>query len=291
MSSFLSEIPWLSIPNLLRLAGIIVAALLINRLLRRLTRSIIKPAATQTRAAQSREQQTRALADTLYSAASKVVWMLALLVALQEFGINVVPLAIVAGLIVVAAGFGAQQVVRDAISGMYILLEDQYAAGDTIQVNDTIGRVEHLNIRRTVVRDTQGALVTIANGEIRVVGNLSRDWSQIFVDVAVSPEIPQERAMQALDAAAADLRNDAAWSQALVDGPRILGLQSYDQNVSTVRLQVRTAPSRHEDVARELRRRIQLEFQRQGIALSNVQRVELVDVREMKSPESPVSSK
>jgi moderate conductance mechanosensitive channel len=291
MSSFLSEIPWLSVSNLLHLAGIVVAALLINRLSHAFTRSIIKPAPTQTRAAQSREQQTRALADGIYRVVSKVIWVLALLMAMQEFGINALPLAIVVGLLAVAMGFGAQQLIRDAVSGMYIILEDQYTAGDTIQVGDTIGRVEHLTVRRTVVRDTQGALVSIANGEIRAAGNLSRDWSQIFVDVAVSPEIPQERAMQALDAAAGDLRNDAAWSQALVDGPRILGLQSYDQNVSTVRMQVRTAPSRHEDVARELRRRIQLEFQRQGIALTNVQRVELVDVRETKSPESPVSSK
>jgi len=83
--------------------------------------------------------------------------------------------------------------------------------------------------------------------------------------------------MLALDAAATELRNDPSWSQALVDGPRILGLQSFDQTVSVVRLQVRTAPSRQDDVARELRRRIQLEFQKQGIPLSNVQRVELVN--------------
>ena len=131
-------------------------------------------------------------------------------------------------------------------------------------------------MRRTVVRDGRGALVTLSNGEIRTVGNLSRDWSQAVVDIALSSAVPQERALQALDAAATELRNDPSWSQALVD-PRILGLQSYDQNGSTVRLQVRTAPARHEDVSRELRRRIQLEFQRQGIPLSNVQRVELVN--------------
>jgi moderate conductance mechanosensitive channel len=290
MSSFLSEIPWLSVSNLLRLAGIVLAALVINQILRRLTQSLVKPAASQSRAAQSREQQTRAVADALYGAASKAVWVLALLMALQEFGVNVFPLAIVAGAAVLALGFGAQHVVRDVLSGVSIVLEDQYAAGETIQVGETIGRVEHLSLRRTVVRDARGALVNIANGEVRAVGNLSRDWSQIVVDVAVSPEIPQEQTMQALDAAAADLRNDAAWSQALVDGPRILGLQSYDQNVSTVRLQMRTAPARHEDVARELRRRIQIEFQKQGIALSNVQRVELVDARERKLPRSPVSS-
>jgi small-conductance mechanosensitive channel len=276
MSSFLSGFPTLTLTNLLHLFGILVAVLVINHLLKLITQLIVKPASSQSRGAQAREQQTRTLAGVVYSGASKVVWALALLMAAQEFGLNVTPVAAVAGLASLAIGCGAQNLVRDVISGFYIILEDQYSIGDTIQVSDTIGRVEHLTLRRTVVRDARGALVTLSNGDIRTVGNLSRDWSQAFVDVALSPNVPQERALQALDAAATELRNDPSWSQALVDGPRILGLQSYDQNSSTVRLQVRTAPARHEDVSRELRRRIQLEFQRQGLSLSNVQRVELV---------------
>jgi len=248
---------------------------------------IVLPASTPTRAAQAREQQTRTLADVVYSAASKIVWALALLMAAQEFGINILPVAAVAGLASLALGFGAQNLVRDIITGFYIILEDQFVVGDTIQVGDTIGRVEHLTLRRTVVRDARGALVTVSNGEIRTVGNLSRDWSQNFLDVAVSLQVPQELAIQALDAVATELRNDPSWSQALVDGPRILGLQDYDLNASTVRLQVRTAPSRHEDVARELRRRIQLEFQKQGIASSNVQRVELVSSPAPQTPRAP----
>jgi small conductance mechanosensitive channel len=290
MSSLLSEIPALSVSNFLHLVGIIVAALLINRLLRLVSKLIVKPATTQTRAAQAREQQTRTLSMIVYSSGSKVVWALAILTAAQEFGVNVTPVAAIAGLASLALGFGAQNLIRDVITGFYIILEDQYAVGDTIQVSDTIGRVEHLTLRRTVVRDARGALVTLSNGDIRTIGNLSRDWSQAFVDVAVSPQVSQERTIQALDAAAAALRSDPSWSQALVDGPRILGLQSYDQNASTVRLQVRTAPSRQEDVARELRRRIQLEFQRQGIALSNVQRVELVSSQGSQLPEPPASS-
>jgi small conductance mechanosensitive channel len=226
----------------------------------------------------------------VYSGGSKVVWALALLMAAQEFGVNVTPVAAVAGLASLAVGFGAQNLVRDVITGFYIILEDQYSVGDTIQVADTAGRVEHLTLRRTVVRDARGALVTLSNGDIRTVGNLSRDWSQAFVDVALSPEVPQHRALEALDAAAAELRNDPAWAQALVDGPRILGLQSYDQTASTVRLQVRTAPCRHEDVSRELRRRIQLEFQRQGIPLSSVQRVEWVSSTGPHSPGPPAHS-
>jgi moderate conductance mechanosensitive channel len=290
MSSLLSELPTLSVSNLFHLLCIIVGAILVNRVLYLWTRRLVKPAASQTRAAQAREQQTRSSADLAYSVLSKTVWTLAVLLAAPEFGINVIPIVVVVGLAVLAIGLGAQNLVRDVLAGFAILIEDQFALGDTIQAAETVGRVEHLTLRRTVVRDVRGALLTLANGELRTVANLSRDWSQAFVDVEVSPQVPQERALQALDAAAAELRNDPAWSQALVDGPRILGLQSYDQNRSTVRLQVRTAPTRHEDVSRELRRRIQLEFQRQGIPLSNVQRVELVNASGVRVPETPVPS-
>jgi small conductance mechanosensitive channel len=277
MSSLLGYPLNASLSNLIHLLVIIAAALVLNHLLHLVTKLIVKPATTQTRAAQAREQQTRTLAGVVNSAGRKIVWAVALLMAAQEFGFNVTPLAALAGLASLALGFGAQNLVRDIITGFYIILEDQYVVGDTIQVGETIGRVEHLTLRRTVVRDPRGALVTLSNGDIRTVGNLSRDWSQTFVDVSVSPQIAQEKALQALEAAITEFRGDPSWSQVLVDGPRILGLQSYDQNASTIRLQVRTAPSRQDDVARELRRRIQLEFQRQGISLWSVQRLELVN--------------
>ncbi len=268
----------LALPNILHLLGIFVIALVMNRILRAITNLLINRAASQNRAAQVREQQTRTLAGVLYGAANKVIWAVALLTALSEFGINVTPVATLAGLASLALGFGAQNLVRDIITGFYIVLEDQYVVGDTIQFADYAGRVEHLTLRRTVLRDARGALVTIANGEIRTVSNLSRDWSQAFVDVSLAPECPIERTMQALEAAAAALRCDPAWSQTLVDGPRILGVQSFDSSSSTVRLQVRTLPTRQDEVARELRRRIQLEIQKRGIPISSVQRIELASV-------------
>jgi len=268
----------LALPNALLLFGILIIALLLNRVMRAVSNLVIKHASGQGRTAQQREQQTRTLAGVLYGAGSKVVWVVALLTALSVFKINILPAVTLAGLASLAVGFGAQTLVRDIITGFYIVLEDQYVVGDTIQFGDYIGRVEHLTLRRTVIRDARGALVTIANGEIRTVSNLSRDWSQAFVDVSLAPESPIEKTLQALENAAAALRGDPAWSQTLVDGPRILGVQSFDRHSSTVRLQVRTAPTRQDEVARELRRRIQVEFQKQGIPISNVQRIELAGV-------------
>jgi small conductance mechanosensitive channel len=287
MSSYFTSWSSFSLANLVHLVAIFIIALVLNRLLRVLTTLVVRPAASQSRVAQSREQQTRTVAGILYSAGSKIVWAVAILTALAEFGINVTPVATLAGLASLALGFGAQNLVRDIITGFYIVLEDQYVVGDTIQVADTIGRVEHVTLRRTVVRDLRGALVTIANGDIRTVANLSRDWSQAFVDVALAPDTPIDKTLAALEVAAAELRADASWSQALVDGPRILGVQNIDRSAFTVRLQLRTVPTRQDEVARELRRRIHLEFQRQGIPLAVVQRLELLRPQTAAPPSVP----
>jgi len=255
-----------TIPNALHLAGILVLALICIRLLRAATNKLVKPASTQTKAAQHREQQTRALAESVYGIGSKVIWIAAALTALPEFGISALPGVVIAGAAILGFSIGARDTIRDVIAGLEIVLEDQFVTGDTIQAADTVGRVEQLTLRRTVVRDARGALVSLSNGELRTVSNLSRDWSQAFVDIGVAAGMPLERTLQALESAAAGLRSDAAWSAALVDGPRVLGVQGYDQTGATLRLQVRTAPTRQDEVCRELRRRIQMEFQRQGIA-------------------------
>lgn len=278
MPSLLNHLVEFASTHAVPLFGILVIALVVNRLLRAATKLIIRHATGQTRQAQLREQQTRTLASILYSTGSKVVWAIALLTALDHFKINILPAVTFAGLASLALGFGAQTLVRDVIAGFYIIFEDQFVVGDSVQISNYSGRVEHLTLRRTVLRDDRGALVTIANGEIRTVSNLSRDWSQAFVDISLAPETPVERPLRALEIAAAALRSDPIWSQALVDGPRILGVQDFNRTASTIRLQVRTVPTRQDEVTRELRRRIQAEFLNQGIPVSSVQRIELTGV-------------
>lgn len=264
----------------LRLLLILLVAVWLNRIFRRLSEQMVRPASGPSRTEQAREQQTRALANLAYSVASKAVWVVAILTGLQQIGIGTAPALVAAGVAGLSLGLGGQTAIRDVIGGCFIVIEDQFVAGDTIQVGETVGRVEQLTLRRTVIRDSRGALVTFANGEIRSVANLSRDWSQVFVDVAVAPEVSLEKPLAALERATAELRSDAAWSQALVDGPRVLGVQSYNRDATVVRVQMKTLPTRQEEIARELRRRIQLAFHRENIGLTSVLRVELA-----KSPE------
>jgi small-conductance mechanosensitive channel len=260
-----------------RVLAILLIALLLVRLLRILTRRLIAAGReSATRVAKMREQQTRTLAGILYSGGTAVIVIGAVLTALPEFGFNVTPVAAAAGLASLSIGFGAQHVVRDFINGFFTVLEDQYVVGDIVRIGDVIGRVEHLTLRRTVVRDPQGALVTIPNGEISKVANLSRDWGQLFLDAMIATDQPVDEALNALEAVASEFRADPSWSPMLVDGPRVLGVESLASNGTTVRLQVRTAPTRQDDVARELRRRIQIELTGRGIQLGGLERMQLV---------------
>jgi small-conductance mechanosensitive channel len=261
-----------------RLLAILLIALLLIRVLRIVTRRLIAGAGAQSaaRVARMREQQTRTLAGILYSGGTAIIAIVATLTALPEFGFNITPVAAAAGLASLAIGFGAQHVVRDFINGFFTILEDQYVVGDVVRIGDVVGRVEHMTLRRTVVRDPQGAVVTIPNGEITKVANLSRDWGQLFLDATVAVDQPLDDALNALEDVATEFRADPSWSPMLLDGPRVLGVESLAPNGTTVRLQVRTAPTRQDDVARELRRRIQIELAGRGIQLGGLQRIQIV---------------
>jgi moderate conductance mechanosensitive channel len=262
----------------IRIAAILLIALILNRLLRSLTRRLIPTAGSDGigRIARMREQHVKTLAGLLYSAGTAVILIGAVLTALPEFGFNITPIAAAAGLASLSVGFGAQHLVRDIINGFFIVVEDQFAVGESVRIGNVVGRVEHLTMRRTVIRDIAGAVVSIPNGEISQVANLSRDWGQVFVDIAIPQETSSDAALATLERACAELRADATWSPVLVDGPRTLGVDSLGSAGATLRLQLRTVPGRQDDAARELRRRIQNRFEQDHIRWGGVQRVEIV---------------
>ena len=266
----------------LRVAGIFLLALLLIRLLRTATKKLVHHAAGESasRAARQHEQQTQTFAGILNSAGVGIIIAISILMILREIGYDVTILAAAAGLASVAVGFGAQNLVRDIINGFFIVFEDQFVVGDTIRVGETTGRVESITLRRTVLRDPQGALVTVVNGQIQQVANLSRDWAQVFINVTVAADAPVEAPLHALDRVSAEFRSDAAWSGALVDGPRVLGVDAISPQGAKLLVQVRTSPNRQDDVARELRRRICARFEAEGIRTISVQHVELHQAEE-----------
>jgi moderate conductance mechanosensitive channel len=258
-----------------RIVVIVLIAMILARILKALTTRLVQIAKGQSRAAQMREQQTRTIAGLVYSVGAAVIVAVAILMALPEFGFDVTPFEAAAAVGSLALGFGAQSLVKDIINGFFIVLEDQYVVGDLIQLNGETGRVEHLTLRRTVLRNAAGAIVTLPNSLVGQVANLSRDWSQAFVDVTIPSDAMVGRAMATLEKIAGDFRNDADWSPALVDGPRMLGVESLSLEGTLLRLQVRTVLNRKDDVARELRRRIKLAFEESLIPLSHTHQVQL----------------
>lgn len=258
-----------------RVLVIVLIAMILARMLKALTTRLVHIAKGQSRASQMREQQTRTVAGLVYSVGATVIVAGAILMALPEFGFDVTPFEAAAAVGSLALGFGAQSLVKDIINGFFIVLEDQYVVGDLIQVNGETGRVEYLTLRRTVLRNLAGAIVTLPNSLVGQVANLSRDWSQAFVDVTVPSDEMVGRALATLEKVAGDFRNDADWSPAIVDGPRVLGVESLSLEGTVLRLQVRTILNRKDDVARELRRRIKLAFEELAIPLSRTHQVQL----------------
>jgi moderate conductance mechanosensitive channel len=257
----------------LRLVVIAILAVFLVRVLRAVTSRLVQIAKSPTRSGQLREQQTRTMADLLHSVGTTVIIAIAVLMAMRIFGFDIAPALVTAGVLSVAVAFGAQSILKDIINGIFIVLEDQYSIGDSLQVNGETGRVEHLTLRRTVLRNTAGAIVSIPNSLIGQVSNLSRDWSQTFVDITVPAGEMIGPAMTTLDKVAGEFRNDADWSPALVDGPRVLGIESLNLDGTVIRMQARTVLNRRDDVGRELRRRIKLAFEESEIVLNQAHRM------------------
>ena len=252
-----------------RVLVILVIAFILVRILKALTTRLVQIAKGQARAALLREQQTRTMAGIVYSVGAALIVAAAVLTALPEFGFDVTPFEAAAAVGSVALGFGAQNLVKDIINGFFIVIEDQFVVGDLIQLNGETGRVEYLTLRRTVVRNVGGAIVTIPNSLVGQVANLSRDWSQTFVDVTIPSDEMVGRALATLEKICSDFRDDAIWSQAVVDGPRVLGVESLALDGTVLRLQVRTVLNRKDDVARELRRRMKIAFEESSIPLTH----------------------
>ena len=259
----------------LRLVVILVFAILLTRMLKAVTARLVHLAKSSSRAGQMREQQTRTLAGLLYSIGAAMIALIAVLMGFEVLGFDIAPAMATAGVASIAIAFGAQSLLKDFINGFFIVFEDQYVVGDLIQVNGETGRVEHLTLRRTVIRNPAGAMVTVPNSLVGQVANLSRDWSQAFVDVTVPAAEMVGRALATLERIAGDFRNDADWSAALIDGPRVLGVEALSLDGTVIRLQARTILNRKDDVARELRRRIKLGFEQAKIPLSHTHQVML----------------
>jgi small conductance mechanosensitive channel len=210
-------------------------------------------------------QRAETLAAVLKSLGRVVIWTVAGLTVLGEFDINLGPLLAGAGIVGVAVGFGAQTLVRDFLSGVFMLIEDQFGVGDAIDAGEATGVVEGISLRTTRLRDVHGTVWHIPNGEIKRVGNQSQEWSRALLDIAVAHGTDVARAQQVIKERADDVWRDERWAASILEEPEVWGVQGMGATGITIRLVVKTRPGTQDKVMRALRREITSGFQAAGI--------------------------
>jgi small-conductance mechanosensitive channel len=164
-----------------------------------------------------------------------------------------------------AVSFGAQSLVKDVISGLFMLFENQFGVGDVIRIEGVSGAVEQMTLRVVVLRDTHGVVHIVPNGQITKVSNLTRGWARAVLDVAVAHTEDPDRAMVVLREVGEELYEDPEWKPLLVEPVQVPGIENLTDTAVTIRVMAKTLPLKQWDVARELRRRIKLRFDRDGI--------------------------
>ncbi|MDH3295299.1 MAG: mechanosensitive ion channel family protein, partial [Acidimicrobiia bacterium] len=219
------------------------------------------------------QQRTKTLTAVSASILSGVLWFVGGLLILGELQIDLAPLLAGAGVAGIAIGFGAQALIRDFLAGFIIVLEDQYAVGDVVDLEYATGEVERVTMRFTRLRDHEGKVWYIPNGEIRRVGNLSKLWSRAVLDIGIAYEDDIERAQAAMIAAANDVKEANLETATILDEPQVLGVQDFGPSSVVLRMAIKTEPGEQWAVGRAVRARIKSRFDSEGIEFPFAQSV------------------
>ena len=214
-----------------------------------------------------RKQRIETMAALMNNVAATVIITLAVLTSLNYLNVPIASLLASVGVVGLAISFGAQSLVKDIITGAFILVEGQYGIGDVVKIGDTSGLVERLTLRTTTLRDTYGTVHTIPNGQITQVSNLTKSWSRAVVDVTIAYREDVDRVTSVLRDLLAQLAADPEWGQLLIGEPDAPGIETVTDGGIVVRVMAKTLPLKQWDVARELRRRIKYRFDREGIQI------------------------
>jgi small-conductance mechanosensitive channel len=257
----------------LQIVLILVGSGLLIRAVRILADRLVKFVRDDDPLANQREQRAVTLAGIFKGVSKIVIVLVAGLTILGILGINTAPLIAGAGVAGLAISFGAQNLIRDFISGFFILLENQYRVGDVIRAAGVSGQVEDMNLRITVLRDLEGVAHFIPNGEIKVVSNLAKEWSRAVVNVGVAYKENLDRVVSVLNTVGQELTKDPIFGQGILEPPQVLGVENFGDSQVTLRMVTKTRPLKQWETARELRKRIKAAFDREGIEMPYPHRV------------------
>jgi moderate conductance mechanosensitive channel len=225
-----------------------------------------------------RAKRARTLGAVISKGATVVVGGIATLMVLREFRVDIAPVLTGAGIVGLAVGFGAQTLVRDVISGFFLILEDQVRVGDVAAINGVGGLVEELNLRTIVLRDGEGTVHVFPNGAITTLANRSKDFSYYVVDLGISYREDPDRVMQVLRELGAELQADPKYGAFILEPIEILGVDAFADWSVTLKFRIKTVAQKQWEVGRELRKRIKKRFDERGIEIPFPERI--VTVRE-----------
>jgi len=254
--------------RIVRIIGIVVGAYICLRIVHLAVAQMVhlvedKDAATMSET----EKRARTLGKIINSAGFVLIIGIALMMVLSEFNMDIMPIITGAGIAGLAIGFGAQNLVRDVISGFFLILEDQIRVGDVAQINGTGGVVEAIKLRTTVLRDLQGTVHIFPNGEIKQVSNMTKEFSYAVIDVGVAYKESVDGVMEILKDIGEELREDPEFSILLMEPLEILGVDDFGDSQVTIKIRIKTLPLKQWMVGRELRRRIKNTFDVRGIEI------------------------
>lgn len=264
--------------------GTYVSSRLSYALIDRFTSALVSGALLTPETSQRLQLRVSTVSGVTKSIATVAYVAIALLIALTTLGIDIAPLLAGAGLIGVVVSLASQSLLKDAINGFLIIMEDQYALGDVIAVGNVGGLVENLNLRITQIRDAEGRLITIPNSEIKIVANLSSRWSRADLSIPVAYNADIDAALKLIKTVTVDMDHDPQWQSQILE-TEVLGIDNFADRGLMIRVWIKTQPLKQWDVAREYRRRIKVAFDQAGIVIPLPQQsIWVNDAQSMKSP-------
>ncbi len=253
-----------------KIVAILIGAAILSRVVKlfidKAIRSLIKPdqVAKDPEAEKKREDT---LIRIFNSTLSVVIWVMAALMIVSEFGVNIGPLIAGAGVMGIAIGFGAQYIIRDFLAGLFIMLENQYRVGDVIKIAGVSGSVEDITLRKTILRDIEGQVHHIPNGEIKVASNMTQTFSRVHIKIGVAYKEDIDKVTVVINKVGQELSEDKEWKEAIFSAPTVMGIDEFADSAVIVKILGETMPLKQWGVARELRRRIKIAFDKENIEI------------------------
>jgi len=277
-------IPWL-LTNGVKIILIAIGAYILIKLSKKSVERVVKMAVVSDRyLTKQAEEKREATLIRIFSWTSKIIILLvAMLMILQEIGIPVGPILAGAGIIGLAVGFGGQYLIRDIISGFFIILENQYRVGDVVNFDGTGGLVEDISLRMTTLRDLDGTVHHVPHGDIKRVANLSKDFARVNLNIGVSYSSKLDHVIQIVNEVGNSLSQDSEWKELIIKPPQFLRVEDFADSSVVIKILGETLPLKQWDVTGELRKRIKIAFDNEGIEIPFPQRV----IHQINPPESP----